>query len=69
MLASLHFIRILTSLYALCVCEEVFLWSNVKKIFKKNLDKFVLKIWNSRRMSNFVGILNGVKDILLLDYP
>ena len=31
------------------------------------LDKFVLTTWISRRVFYFVGILNGVKDIFLLD--
>ena len=38
-------------------------------IFLKILDKFVLKTWNSRRVSNFVGILNRVGDIFLQGYP
>ena len=33
------------------------------------LDKFVLKTWISRRVFYFVGILSGVRDIFLLDYP
>ena len=33
----------------------------------KILDKFVLKTWISRRVSYFVGILSGVRNIFLLD--
>ena len=33
------------------------------------LDKFVLKIWISKRVSYFVGILSGVRNIFLLNYP
>ena len=47
---------------------RVFFFSSVL-IFKKILDKFVLKTWNSRRVSNFVGILNRVGDIFLQGYP
>ena len=34
-------------------------------LFKKKLDKFVLKIQISRRVSYFVGFLSGVRDIFL----
>ena len=33
------------------------------------LDKFVLKTWISRRVSYFVGILSGVRNIFLLNCP
>ena len=33
------------------------------------VDKFVLKIWISGKMSYFVGILSGVGDIFLLSCP
>ena len=32
------------------------------------MDKFILKTWISKRVSYFVGILSGVKDIFLSDY-
>ena len=38
-------------------------------IFYFFLDKFVLKIWISGKMSYFVGILSGVGDIFLLSCP
>ena len=42
---------------------------NVIIFLLKNLNKFVLKIWISRKISYFVGILSGVGDISLSDCP
>ena len=47
-------------------------WGKYTKWTKKFLffilDKFVLKIWISRRVSYFVGILSGDGNIFLPDY-
>ena len=73
MLKIQHFSYIfkLASSHAFCVCDEVFFFQIKCHNFylKKKLDKFVLKIWISRRVSYFVGILSGVGNIFLLSYP